>query len=739
MALPEITVEDLNAQTAAAKDDRQRLQKSLRAGQLNIVKAVQGLHNPLNEINASINLFSDKLFSMFDKDRAQAGFKLEEEREEKRSGGGGGAGNVEVHGDVNVDAGQKKSGFLKGLIGGLGSFLTKGASAIGLGGGALLAGAGIFAGGAGYALKQFNNLDGKAIKENIKELLTINNLFSGSWDAFKKGGTFLVVMGTIGAGLALFGAGSAIAGMSQTLLDKFGSTNWTQSIVDNVEILLGINKLVDGLGGALLEGGTFLLVMAGIAAGLVLFSAGSIIGNITDGVTKFTNASWAQSIVDNVKILLSISTIAGGLGSTLLAGGTFLVAMASIGTGLALFSAASAIAGVAEGVTNFTNASWAQSVVDNVTTLLSISTLVGGVEGAFKEGGTFLIAMAGIGAGLAVFSIGQGIKTAVSSFTTPDWAVTIVDNVKSLLSISSTAEGVGSATAFPAVMTNIADGLVNYSAGILKSKVIEFFSGPSNSERIAKETKMVMSIMADPNITESKSIEFKFDMANISTGLNSFAGGGFVQSLANAGTAIVKFFTPGGEKKGPIEEVIELSKHAVEVDQASNAMIKLAGALARMSDLKFDGSKLNFKEFAEDLAKSVPAIESAIMGGTIDGGWFKSPLVYKGLASPDIKMEEAAERINLLKRALGTFTMEGPPRAAAEQSLKDHVSHLAPQDGGNMNINANPVNIQKGGDTSVVQGTINAVPQVRQTSSLRANPYQPGHRGWRATGAHGWL
>ena len=673
MALPEITVEDLNAQTAAAKDDRQRLQKSLRAGQLNIVKAVQGLHNPLNEINASINLFSDKLFSMFDKDRAQAGFKLEEEREEKRSGGGGGAGNVEVHGDVNVDAGQKKSGFLKGLIGGLGSFLTKGASAIGLGGGALLAGAGIFAGGAGYALKQFNNLDGKAIKENIKELLTINNLFSGSWDAFKKGGTFLVVMGTIGAGLALFGAGSAIAGMSQTLLDKFGSTNWTQSIVDNVEILLGINKLVDGLGGALLEGGTFLLVMAGIAAGLVLFSAGSIIGNITDGVTKFTNASWAQS------------------------------------------------------------------VVDNVTTLLSISTLVGGVEGAFKEGGTFLIAMAGIGAGLAVFSIGQGIKTAVSSFTTPDWAVTIVDNVKSLLSISSTAEGVGSATAFPAVMTNIADGLVNYSAGILKSKVIEFFSGPSNSERIAKETKMVMSIMADPNITESKSIEFKFAMANIATGLNSFAGGGFVQSLANAGTAIVKFFTPGGEKKGPIEEVIELSKHAVEVDQASNAMIKLAGALARMSDLKFDGSKLNFKEFAEDLAKSVPAIESAIMGGTIDGGWFKSPLVYKGLASPDIKMEEAAERINLLKRALGTFTMEGPPRAAAEQSLKDHVSHLAPQDGGNMNINANPVNIQKGGDTSVVQGTINAVPQVRQTSSLRANPYQPGHRGWRSTGAHGGL
>ena len=673
MALPEITVEDLNAQTAAAKDDRQRLQKSLRAGQLNIVKAVQGLHNPLNEINASINLFSDKLFSMFDKDRAQAGFKLEEEREEKRSGGGGGAGNVEVHGDVNVDAGQKKSGFLKGLIGGLGSFLTKGASAIGLGGGALLAGAGIFAGGAGYALKQFNNLDGKAIKENIKELLTINNLFSGSWDAFKKGGTFLVVMGTIGAGLALFGAGSAIAGMSQTLLDKFGSTNWTQSIVDNVEILLGINKLVDGLGGALLEGGTFLLVMAGIGPGFEFFSAGSDIASLAEGVTKFTNASWAQS------------------------------------------------------------------VVDNVTTLLSISTLVGGVEGAFKEGGTFLIAMAGIGAGLAVFSIGQGIKTAVSSFTTPDWAVTIVDNVKSLLSISSTAEGVGSATAFPAVMTNIADGLVNYSAGILKSKVIEFFSGPSNSERIAKETKMVMSIMADPNITESKSIEFKFAMANIATGLNSFAGGGFVQSLANAGTAIVKFFTPGGEKKGPIEEVIELSKHAVEVDQASNAMIKLAGALARMSDLKFDGSKLNFKEFAEDLAKSVPAIESAIMGGTIDGGWFKSPLVYKGLASPDIKMEEAAERINLLKRALGTFTMEGPPRAAAEQSLKDHVSHLAPQDGGNMNINANPVNIQKGGDTSVVQGTINAVPQVRQTSSLRANPYQPGHRGWRSTGAHGGL
>ena len=47
MALPEITVEDLENISDNATDNRQRLQKSLRSGQLNIVKALGSIQNTL--------------------------------------------------------------------------------------------------------------------------------------------------------------------------------------------------------------------------------------------------------------------------------------------------------------------------------------------------------------------------------------------------------------------------------------------------------------------------------------------------------------------------------------------------------------------------------------------------------------------------------------------------------------------------------------------------------------------
>ena len=59
------------------------------------------------------------------------------------------------------------------------------------------------------------------------------------------------------------------------------------------------------------------------------------------------------------------------------------------------------------------------------------------------------------------------------------------------------------------------------------------------------------------------------------------------------------------------------------------------------------------KAFAEDLVESVPAIEAAIMGGKIDGGFFSSDIVYKGLGSDDIKFAEATENILKLRAALG--------------------------------------------------------------------------------------
>ena len=77
MALPEITVEDLENISDNATDNRQRLQKSLRAGQLNIVKALGSIQNTLQ-------LMYDNAVAQADAMRAQQGFELEKKREESR-------------------------------------------------------------------------------------------------------------------------------------------------------------------------------------------------------------------------------------------------------------------------------------------------------------------------------------------------------------------------------------------------------------------------------------------------------------------------------------------------------------------------------------------------------------------------------------------------------------------------------------------------------------------------------
>ena len=64
---------------------------------------------------------------------------------------------------------------------------------------------------------------------------------------------------------------------------------------------------------------------------------------------------------------------------------------------------------------------------------------------------------------------------------------------------------------------------------------------------------------------------------------------------------------------------------------------------------------------AEDLLKSVPLIEAAIMGGKVEGSILESMKFWKdnkdkefaGLASDDINFEKASTNIKMLRKALG--------------------------------------------------------------------------------------
>ena len=72
--------------------------------------------------------------------------------------------------------------------------------------------------------------------------------------------------------------------------------------------------------------------------------------------------------------------------------------------------------------------------------------------------------------------------------------------------------------------------------------------------------------------------------------------------------------------------------------------------------------------FAEDLTNAVPAIEAAIMGGTIDGGFFASDGKYKGLASGDVDYATATENILKLREALG---VQGARETALDSAVPD--------------------------------------------------------------------
>jgi len=556
----------------------------------------------------------------------------------------------------------------KGLAGILGK-LGMGAGAAMLGGGALLAGAGILAGGAGFLLKELNDMDGKAIRANVKELMGISDDMGGKVEFFLEGGSFMLAMTGIGLGLAAFSIGSGVA----AAVDHFSKdSDFAKNIRANVKELLSIN---DDHGGALtflLEGGAFGLAMTGIGLGLAAVSTGIAVSKAFD-MFKSGENQFAVNIRKNVKELLAINEDVGGNTAFITKGGAFFLAMTGLGAGLAVFGAGSAVATLVDTGGLFANPNWATSIRDNVVTLLSINETVGkGMAGLIGESATFLLAMTGIGAGLAVFGAGSAIATltdAGGNFVNAEWAQSIVDNVTTLLSIAS-LEGLVDTALFVATMTGIGAGLLAFSVGkgaAGLAEAITQFSGTDNfALTIKNNVKDLLSITADENINVAKATELSSVLGIISAGLIAFSGAKFVDALAGVGASILNFFS-GNES--PVQEMLDLADNATELTTAANALDQLAISLNSISGLKFDGSKIKMKEFAKDLGESVPLIEAAIMGGSVDLSWFPTGNTkYLGLASPEIDFESATQRIMELRQALGQAMVEQTTLNAESQN-----------------------------------------------------------------------
>ena len=481
----------------------------------------------------------------------------------------------------------------------------------------------------------------------------------------------------------------AVIGAVAAAIAAIANIDFTK-MKENIMSLLSISEELGGTGKMFLEGGTFFLVMTGIGIGLGVFAVGSAAAKAAD---MFEREGWTERIKENVKNLLSISDDLGGKVNMLLEGGVFMLAMTGVGLGLAAFSLG---AGVASAVDFFTTEGWAESVKQSVITLLSISDSLGGNTDMLLKGGTFFLAMTGIGAGLAVFGAGAavaGLTESLNNFMDPNWAQGIVDNVKILLSISEIP--LKDTAMFVTTMGGIGAGLVAFGAGAGFAGIISYFLGdeiPKIKKNALDLVSMTDAMGSDP---VAKSEAFRTSMTNLGAGLSSFAGGNFGAALKNLGASILDFFS-GGES--PIDSVMKVADKADELDKGTSAIQKLADALEKISTFKFDGGKLGLEDLANDLLKSIPAIETAINGGVVGEGWFSSGEKIKGLASGDIKFDEAARSMQLLKEATVDFR-------------EAQMAMMAPAAGGGGNV----TNIT---NSSTPQSTVSMNTPMRSRSSF---------------------
>jgi hypothetical protein len=449
----------------------------------------------------------------------------------------------------------------------------------------------------------------------------------------------------IGAGVAMGGLGALFAGGGYLLkqLAEFDG----KAVVANVRELFKIAELTDGIGDAFVKGGSFFVAMFGLGLGLAVFGAGAVIASAGGALSKFLDPNWAQSIVDNVVILLGLKDALGGNWNLLADGVAFTVAMMGIGIGLGFFGVGAAAAGLSQFLTKD---DWALRVKNSVITLLSIKDALGSNWDMLKSSGAFALSMIGIGVGLAAFVAGKA-ATGLAQFMIPeDWASKVKSSVVKLLEIANLS--FGDVAKFTGFMTAIAAGLVAFAVGKganAMGDVIGKFTG-NFADNIVKDVNTLLAMVNDPNTNLEKAKEFSAVMGHIAGGLLKFAAGGFTGTLAGAASAALSFLTG---TKSPVTQMQEIAKNAKELERGSNAISKIAEGFDRIGRLKFDGSRLNIADFTEDLLESVPNIEIAIMGGTITKGRDRK---IKGLASDDIKFEQASINMSKLRASLGMET-----------------------------------------------------------------------------------
>ena len=492
-----------------------------------------------------VGSFQSNFTTLIDTIKGDSLDKLEATREAGRAARQGAPGA----GGLLAGAGAGAGGLLGGaggLLGGLGGFGAGAgilAGGLGVGGGALLAGAGVGLAGLAALLLSIDNLDGKKIRANVNEILGIAEDAS-----LIDTGVVFTTLTALGTGLAVFGVGSTITGLGDALTN-FTNENWAQSVKSNVATLLSITDINFGdvaavttaltaLGGGLAifgvgstlgglsdalnnftnkdwaesvksnvatllsiedinfgDVGKVSAALGILGTGLAIFGLGGGVAGLSDALTNFTNANWANNIVSNVETLLSISDIS--LGDT----GKFVATMTGLSAGLTVFSFGQLGSQAVQALEFFRTDGFAQTIKDNVVTLLSINELAD--EGQALK---FLGAMTSMSAGLALFSSAQVFSGLASSAT----------NILNFLSGNkSPVEQVQKLAASADDIEKASDGLQSMSDALTRFAAIDFnvkdadFTGLTRN--IQKAVPLIQSLATGESKLLGKDIPSIFD------------------------------------------------------------------------------------------------------------------------------------------------------------------------------------------------------------------------------------
>lgn len=485
-----------------------------------------------------VGSFQSNFTTLIDTIKGDSLDKLEATREAGRAARQGAPGA----GGLLAGAGAGAGGLLGGL-GGIGAGAGILAGGLGVGGGALLAGAGVGLAGLAALLLSIDNLDGKKIRANVNEILGIAEDAS-----LIDTGIVFTTLTALGTGLAVFGVGSTITGLGDALTN-FTNENWAQSVKSNVATLLSITDINFGdvaavstaltaLGGGLAifgvgstlgglsdalnnftnkdwaesvknnvatllsmedinfgDVGRVTAALGILGTGLAIFGLGGGIAGLSDALTNFTNANWASNIVSNVETLLSISDIS--FGDT----AKFVATMTGLSAGLTAFSFGQLGSQAVQALEFFRTDGFAQTIKNNVVTLLSINELAD--EGQALK---FLGAMTSMSAGLALFSSAQVFSGLASSAT----------NILNFLSGNkSPVEQVQKLAASADDIEKASDGLQSMSDALTRFAAIDFnvkdadFTGLTRN--IQKAVPLIQSLATGESKLLGKDIPSIFD------------------------------------------------------------------------------------------------------------------------------------------------------------------------------------------------------------------------------------